>query len=131
MPSFFIMAFSVVRGIPNLLAAALITPPVSRKTRRIWSRSTFSRVELPPSSGASARNSAKGARRLGAARQDHGPFHEILQLANITRPRPIGQRLHGVCRDLVDGPVHLGCVLFGEVSRQGQVCPRDDRAAEA
>ncbi len=35
MPSFFIMAFNVVLGIPRRLAAALITPPVSRKTRRM------------------------------------------------------------------------------------------------
>ena len=34
-PSFFIMAFKVVRGIPRRVAAALITPPVSRKTRRM------------------------------------------------------------------------------------------------
>ena len=34
-PSFFIIAFRVVRGTPNRVAAALITPPVSRKTRRM------------------------------------------------------------------------------------------------
>jgi hypothetical protein len=32
---FFIMAFSVVRGMPRRAAAALITPPVSRKMRRM------------------------------------------------------------------------------------------------
>jgi len=34
-PSFFIMAFNVVRGTPRRVAAALTTPPVSRKTRRM------------------------------------------------------------------------------------------------
>jgi hypothetical protein len=33
-PSFFIIAFNVVRGIPSRVAAALITPPVSRSTRK-------------------------------------------------------------------------------------------------
>jgi hypothetical protein len=34
-PSFFIMAFKVVRGMPRRVAVALTTPPVSRKTRRM------------------------------------------------------------------------------------------------
>ena len=50
-PSFFIMAFSVVLGTPSRVAVALITPPVSRKTRRMYSRSTSSSVDrrsFPP-----------------------------------------------------------------------------------
>src|ERR1700687_6143206 len=34
-PSFFIMAFNVVRGTPSRVAVVLTTPPVSRKTRRM------------------------------------------------------------------------------------------------
>jgi hypothetical protein len=34
-PSFFIMAFKVVRGTPRRVAVVLTTPPVSRKTRRM------------------------------------------------------------------------------------------------
>jgi hypothetical protein len=34
-PSFFIMAFKVVRGTPRRVAVALATPPVWRKTRRM------------------------------------------------------------------------------------------------
>ena len=34
-PSFFIMAFKVVRGTPSRPAVSLTTPPVSRNTRRI------------------------------------------------------------------------------------------------
>ena len=35
MPSFFIMAFKVVRGTPRRVAAVLTTPLLSRKTRRM------------------------------------------------------------------------------------------------
>jgi hypothetical protein len=34
-PSFFIMAFNVVRGIPRRDAVVLTTPPVSRNTRKV------------------------------------------------------------------------------------------------
>jgi hypothetical protein len=63
-PSFFIMAFRVVRGTPSRVAASLITPPVSRKTRRMNSLSMSSSVEPTPASTAAARSSSRGARRL-------------------------------------------------------------------
>ena len=69
MPSFFIMAFRVVRGIPRRAAVALTTPLVSRNTRRMWSRSTCSSVSVPIPA-VSALNSARGARSAPVAARD-------------------------------------------------------------
>src|SRR5439155_11444299 len=67
MPSFFIMAFRVVRGTPSRVAVMLMTPPVSRKTRRLYSLSICSRVEPSVVSTAEALSSANGARSVLAA----------------------------------------------------------------
>ena len=59
------MAFKVVLGTPRRVAVVLITPPLSRKTRRMYSLSICSRVELSVVSAVVARSSANGARRVG------------------------------------------------------------------
>jgi hypothetical protein len=85
-PAFFIMAFSVVRSIPRRLAAALITPPVSRNPQDMVALHFSSRVAAIFRSV--ARNSPK-TRRLGRA-TGSGPY-EILSLANVTGPSQFGR----------------------------------------
>ena len=63
-PSLCIMAFKVVRGTPRRAAAALLPPPVSRKTRMICLR--IMSASMPPAaSAASARSCAQGSTEPG------------------------------------------------------------------
>ena len=68
-PSFCIMAFKVVRGTPRRVAAALITPPVSRRTRIIYSRSMSASVP-PAVSTASGFEFRQGSTERRASRKD-------------------------------------------------------------
>ena len=111
------MAFKVVRGIPRRVAAVLTTPADSRKTRRMWSRSTSSSVE-PLVVSPSARNSDKGARRFGPRERITDRSMKFSSSRTFPGQDQLSKRFHGFRGDLVNGPIHFGRVLFGEVAGQ-------------
>jgi hypothetical protein len=106
MPSLRIMAFRVVRGNPRWVAAVLTTPPVSRSTRMICSRSTCSSVVLPAISIASGRISAKGARRLGplermtARSMKFSSSRTFPGQCQLTRARIVSAGILSICRPI-------------------------------
>ncbi|MGA9509621.1 MAG: hypothetical protein WBV55_13480 [Candidatus Sulfotelmatobacter sp.] len=50
--------------------------------------------------------------------EDHRTLDEIFQLANISRPTPNGELLHGLGRNGFDLFLHTAAVLLREVSDQ-------------
>ena len=53
-----------------------------------------------------------------AGRQNHGTLDQVLQLANVARPRISQQRIHRCRCDQRDLPVHASATLVGEVGDQ-------------
>src|SRR5580692_8626246 len=49
--------------------------------------------------------SNRGAKH-GMRRENHGPFHEILKLTNVSGPAIPHQRIHRLIRNLIDALLH-------------------------
>ena len=106
------MAFSVVRCIPRRVAALLTTPPVSRSTRMICSRSTCSSVLSPAGFRRIWPDFGQRRAKAGPSRKDDRPFNEVFEFPHVSRPRPVHQSSHRVRRNLVDLPVHFAAYFL-------------------
>ena len=119
MPSLRIMAFKVVRGTPRRVAAALIMPPVFRRTRMIYSR--FISASVPPAvSIASARSSARGTRSVGPRDR----MTDLSMRFSISRTfpgqGPTDQSSHCVRRNRFNLLAHFSGILPGKVFGEGR-----------
>ena len=111
------MAFNVVRGTPRRLAAALITPSDSRRTRTMYSRS----ISASCAPGAFHRFGAQFRERSteqGPLGKNDRSLKEVIEFPYIPGPRPAHQGLHYVRWHLVNPLVHFVRVFFGEVPDQ-------------
>ena len=125
MPSFFIFELRVVRLRPSL-AAAPSSPPIwpfaSRSARRIWSRSAAWRVGFSGTASASLllRRFEFRERHVEdrAAGENDGTLEEVLQLADIARPGPARECVHGLVGNALDDLAHAAAVRGHKVAHQ-------------
>ena len=112
MRSFCILETNVVRFIPKRSAAPLSTTdhPVARFQRSdnviafYLSQAAHWNVSLL--AGAERIQLADRGPQHGVRRENHGAFHKILQLTNISGPAVAHQGIHGFSRNLVDALAH-------------------------
>jgi hypothetical protein len=62
-----------------------------------------------------AHNVIQRSSKCRSARENHGPFNEVLQLPDITRPRIFHEYFDGLAWDDFDPFIHPFCVFPGEV----------------
>ncbi len=126
MPSFLILELSVVRFRPSRSAAPPgppIIPLASRSARRI----VFALGGLQRRIGGRRlvfflvlHGFEFGERHIEhrPARKNHGALQKILQLADVARPLPCHQRIHGLRRNGFDGLAHAAGVARNKMTHQ-------------